>query len=74
MIAILSATLVGLGIGFGAVMGLSDEGLEMVLFCVTLTASFAGFSLLLDEIDRRRQKDVGPADLSQYRVLRVHHG
>lgn len=74
MIAILSATVVGLGIGFGAVLGLSDEALEMVLFCVTMTASFTGFSLLLDEIDRRRQKGVGPADLSQYRVLRVHHG
>lgn len=74
MIAILSATLVGLGIGFGAVLGLSDEALDMVLFCVTLTASFTGFSLLLDEIDKRRHKGLRQADLRHYDMARVHHG
>lgn len=74
---ILSTTLAGLGIGFGSVMGLSEETAEMVLFVITMAASFYGFASWLEEAGKSRENgvvrfwrnatDIREASLADYR-------
>lgn len=64
---ILTATLTGLSIGFGSVLGLEPEAAEAVLFVITMTASFYGFSSWLEGMGR---PDIRKADLRDYRLGR----